>query len=460
MMTFNSDTYKRRRDILRQKMGTGQLLILGNDESSMNYKDNCYRFVQDSTFIYYFGINQPGLSAIINANGDDVVFGHELSIDDIIWTGPLPTLKERAERVGVRTVKKPDELSSSIGKKTFFLPPYRPEHQIKLSRLINKPIEQLEALISLDLLLTISAQRSIKTEEEIDQMHEACTFSGEAHRALMTSAHPGMREHHLVGIFENIGMDHNVHTSYPTICTINGQTLHNHYYNNELADGKLVLVDGGLHSKGGYAGDLTRTFPVSKSFTTKQKDIYNVVYEGFIHAINIARPEMLFRDLHLRTAVKLAEGLISLGLMKGNAEEAVADGAHTLFFPHGLGHLIGLDVHDLENFGEEHIGYFPDLKKSKEFGLKSLRLGKAMQKGYTVTIEPGIYFIPELMNKKEAEGLHKEFINYDKVYEYQDFGGIRLEDNFVMREYGFEKLGEYLARTVDEVEELRAEAYG
>ncbi len=460
MIAFNSETYKIRRTLLRKNMGSGKLLLLGNEESSMNYRDNCYRFVQDSTFLYYFGINQPGLFGLIDADsGTDIIFGNELSIEDIIWTGQLPTLRGRAESVGVNKVVAPSLIDQYVNNSTLYLPPYRPEHEIKLSNLLNKELQDLNAGVSLDVLLHISNQRTIKSEEEILEMHQACNISGEAHRALMKSASTEMYEHHLVGIFEKIGMNHDVHTAYPTICTINGQVLHNHHYNNKLASGKLVLVDGGLHSKGGYAGDLTRTFPVDSKFTSKQKDIYNIVLEGFMHAVKIAKPGMLFRDLHLQTAVRMTEGLIGLGLMKGNAEDAVADGAHTLFFPHGLGHLIGLDVHDLENFGEEHIGYLPDLKKSKEFGLKSLRLGKSLQEGYTVTVEPGLYFIPELMVKKQADGLHKDFINYDKVEEYSDFGGVRIEDDFVMRKEKFEKLGEYLERTVDEIEELRAEAF-
>ena len=460
MIPFTAEIYSNRRKHLRELMGSGRLLLLGNEDSSMNYKDNCYRFVQDSTFLYYFGINQPGLYALIDADsGEDIIFGNELSIDDIIWTGPLPTLKARAESVGVDKVIIPSEIKSYLNSDTLYLPPYRPEHEIKLSRLLNKSIDSLMPNVSLDLLQHISNQRTIKSEEEINQMHEACTFSAEAHSALMKSATPEMYEHHLVGIFEKIGMNHDVHTAYPTICSINGQVLHNHHYHNKLKEGRLVLVDGGLNSKGGYAGDLTRTFPVSPTFTTRQKEIYNIVLEGFEHAIKIAKPGMLFRDLHLQTAVRMTEGLVAAGIMKGNAEDAVADGAHTLFFPHGLGHLIGLDVHDLENFGEEHIGYLPDLKKSKEFGLKSLRLGKALQSGYAVTVEPGLYFIPELMAKKKSDGLHKDFINYDRVESYSDFGGIRLEDNFVMRDNGFEKLGDYLARSTDEIEELRAQAY-
>jgi len=459
-ITFSTDTYRERRAQLRQKMGGGKLLLLGNEESSMNYKDNCYHFVQDSTFLYYFGIDQPGLSAIIDADSnEDIIFGNELSIDDIIWTGPLPTLRARAARVGASDVKSPNELSKSLSNSTLILPPYRPEHSIKMTKMFGCGLDELDSKVSLDLLKIISEQRTLKTEEEIEQMHEACTISGEAHRTVMRSARAGMNEHHLVGIFQKLGKFYDAETAYPIICTVNGQVLHNHHHHNELKKGDLLLIDAGLYSSGRYAGDLTRTFPVDKTFTSRQKDIYQVVYDGFIHAIDIAKPGMLFRDLHLRTAAKMTEGLIDLGLMKGDPEEAVANGAHTLFFPHGLGHLIGLDVHDMENFGEEHIGYLPELQKSKEFGLKSLRLGKALQENYTVTIEPGIYFIPELMDKKKADGLHMDFINYDKVDQYRDFSGIRLEDNFVMRKEGFDKLGKHLARSIEGIEELRAEAY-
>ena len=459
MHLFDTEIYKKRRDQLKRNIGKGKILFLGNDNSSINYKDNYYNFRQDSTFLYYFGLSESRLSATIDIDkNEEIIFGNELTIDDIIWIGPLPTLAEMAKKVGIDETKATDKLGEYIDTSFLYLPPYRPEHQIKLSRLFSKSIEDIHKDFSADLIMTISDQRVVKSHQEIQEMHKACSYSAEMHLALMRSAKAGMKEHELVGIIEKVGMDHNVFLSYTPICTINGQTLHNHYYGNTLSEGDMVLVDAGLDSPMYYAGDLTRTFPVSKKFTSVQKDMYDVVYQAFMHAVEAAKPGMLFKDLHLSTSAKLAEGLKEIGLIKGNPQDAVIDGAHTMFFQCGLGHLIGLDVHDMENFGEEYIGYTVDLKKSDEFGLKSLRLGKALQEGYTVTIEPGLYLIPELMDKKKAEGLHRDFINYDLLEKFRDFGGIRLEDNFVIRKDGAELLGMPLARTSSEIEEIRYEA--
>lgn len=432
------------------------MFFWGNDNSPMNYKDNYYHFRQDSTFLYYFGLNQPGLSALIDLDsGKEIIFGDELTIADIIWAGPLPTLKEMADKVGIQHVEPVKNIPKFLKKETLYLPPYRHEHTAKIAHYFSKDLDSANLEYSVELIAVISDQRIVKSKEEISEMHLACTYSAEMHLALLKGARPGMKEHELVAIAEKVGMDHNVRPSYTPICTVNGQTLHNHYYGNIIEEGQMVLVDAGLDSPRYYAGDLTRTFPVSKSFTPVQKDMYEVVYQAFMHAVEQAQPGVLFRDLHLSTSKVLLEGLKSMGLVKGDPQDAVDDGAHTAFFQCGLGHLIGLDVHDMENFGEEYIGYSADLKKSNVFGLKSLRLGKLLQKDYTVTIEPGLYFIPQLFDKKRSEGLHKDFIKYDTLEKFKNFGGIRLEDNFVIRDEGAELLGTPLARTSTEIEELR-----
>jgi Xaa-Pro aminopeptidase len=460
--TFDRSVYIQRRQQLQSKLSNGIVLLLGNEDSSMNYKDNCYPFRQDSTFLYYIGIDQPGLAVIFDLDENkEILFGENASIDDIIWTGPQPQVQELAETVGIGTSDNLAGLASLLAaarkaqRSIHILPPYRPENKIKLAALLGCSIEQLQQFVAEPLIRAVIAQREIKEEREVQEMDKACSISADMHLAAIQHARPGMKEYELAAEVEAIALANYGRLSYPTILTINGQTLHNHYHGNTLQDGQMVLVDAGAETTGHYAGDLTRTFPAGTAFTTRQRELYNVVLNSLEHAIALLRPGIQYKEVHTQACIKLAEGLTAVGLMKGDAQEAVAAGAHTMFFQCGLGHMIGLDVHDMEDLGEPLVGYDDQLKKSTEFGWKSLRLGKTLKTGFTLTVEPGIYIIPELIDRWKAEQKHPSFINYELLNDYRTFGGIRIEDNFVITDSGSKKLGKSLPRKLEDIEAMR-----
>lgn len=456
---FAKDIYVTRRRKLKSHFQSGLLLFLGNEESAMNYADNTYSFRQDSTFLYYFGIDQPGLAAVIDIDADtEIIYGDELTIDHIIWMGNLPTLKARAGKVGAET-KPAAKLSEDLKfGKVHYLPPYRPEHQIKLSGLLGKSLGEVQNGVSVEMIMAIGEQRIIKAPEEIEQMEDAASITADMHLAAMRYARPGMTEAQVAAKVREVALSDGNDVSFPIIATINGQTLHNHYHGNSIKEGDLFLLDTGASNLMHYAGDMTRTFPVSPTFTTKQKEVYTLVLEAFYASLNTLKPEINYKDVHFAACETIFEGLKALGITKGNTQEAVAAGAHALFMPHGVGHLLGLDVHDMENFGEEYVGYAGE-KKSTQFGLKSLRLGRTLKPGFAVTIEPGIYFIPELIDVWQADHQHSDFINYDKLADYRDFGGIRIEEDAVVTAAGYKVLGKPLAKTVEEVETERAKAF-
>jgi Xaa-Pro aminopeptidase len=456
---FSKETYIARRKKLKETVSSGVLLFLGNELSAMNYVDNTYSFRQDSTFLYYFGIDQEGLSAIIDLDEDkEIIFGDELSIDHIIWMGNLPTLKERAEAVGAETRTSAELATCLQGRKVHYLPPYRPEHQIKLSNWLSMSINEVNTGVSEEMLVAISEQRIIKSSEEIAEMDDAASITADMHLTAMRFARPGMTEAQVAAKVREVALAQGNDVSFPIIATINGQTLHNHYHGNTIAEGDLFLLDTGASNKMHYAGDMTRTFPVGSKFTEKQKAVYEIVLEAFYESLNVLKPGVNYKEAHFAACETIFDGLKGLGITKGDTKEAVQNGAHALFMPHGVGHLLGLDVHDMENFGEEYVGYAGE-KKSSQFGLKSLRLGRTLKTGFAVTIEPGIYFIPELINVWKADNLHAEFINFDKLTDYLDFGGIRIEEDAVVTENGYKVLGKPLAKTVDEVETERAKAF-
>ena len=459
---FDRQVYIQRRKQLQSKLTNGLVLLLGNEDSSMNYKDNCFPFRQDSTFLYYIGIDQPGLAAIIDLDENkEILFGENASIDDIIWTGPQPLVQELAESVGIGASDNSAQLATLLAaarkaqRPIHILPPYRPENKIKLSAWLDTPIAQLPQFISETLIRAVIAQREIKEDREILEMDKANSISVDMHLAAIQNARPGMKEYELAAQVESIALANYGRLSYPTILTINGQTLHNHYHGNTIQDGQMVLVDAGAETSMHYAGDLTRTFPAGKQFTTRQRELYTVVLHALDHAVSLLRPGIQYKEVHTQACIKLAEGLTAVGLMKGDATAAVAAGAHTMFFQCGLGHMIGLDVHDMEDLGEPLVGYDDQLKKSTEFGWKSLRLGKALKAGFTLTVEPGIYIIPELIDRWKAEQKHTSFINYELLNDYRNFGGIRIEDNFVITDNGSQKLGKSLPKSLDEIEAMR-----
>lgn len=455
---FDAQTYAQRRRQLKQQLGSGLILLLGNEESSMNFKHNWYPFRQDSTFRYYFGLNQPGLTGLIDLDKDeDLIFGQEQSIDDVIWTGPLPSLAELAGQVGVQKVMPPEKLQGYIagGQQLHFLPPYRPEHLLKLQSWTGRKPEQLEKEPSVALIKAVVAQRSIKSDAEVEEMEKAVTLTSRMHLNAMKFAREGMKEYEVAAEAVRTAEASGSQLSFPLICTTQGQVLHNHYYGNTLRKDDLLLFDGGILTAEGYAGDMTRTYPVAPTFSQRQRELYEVALNAHESAMASLKPGVLFKDIHLKAARELVEGLKGVGLMKGDSEEAVQAGAHTMFFQTGLGHHMGMDVHDMENLGEEYVGYTPELPKSKEFGLKSLRLGKKLEAGFVVTVEPGIYIIPELIDMRRGDKTAQQFINFELLDTYRDFGGIRIEDDLLITENGSKILGEPLPRSVEEVEKIR-----
>lgn len=464
MRLFSQETYLNRRSRLKEKIQTGVLLFMGNDESSSNFKDNWYPFRQDSTFLYFFGLDIPGLTAVIDVDQDwEILFGNNLTTEELIWHGAHPPLSELAEAVGIKITKTKNELPKFLAKNSnqqiHFLPPYRPENIQKLAEWLLIPIQEIPSRASVDLIKEVVDLRSIKTEEEIKEISKAVNISVRMHKRAMQEAKPGMKEYELLGLVNGEALALGGHLSFTPIITINGQILHNHNYSNTLTTGKMLLADFGAESTMRYAGDITRTYPIGTEFTPAQKEIYQIVFNAYQAAVAALKPGIRFKEVHLLACKKLAEGLKELGFMKGNLDDAVNQGAHALFFQCGLGHMMGLDVHDMEDLGEEYVGYTDELKKSKQFGLKSLRLGKELEKGFVVTIEPGIYFIPQLIDQWQSEKLHIEFINYEKLLEYRDFGGIRMEDAYVINNSGSTLLGDPLEIEIGDVERIRGEKY-
>jgi len=461
---FDKQVYTCRRQILKQTFGhDGIILMPGNEDSSMNYKDNCYPFRQDSSFLYYFGLDVPSLVAIIDTDtGEEVIFGNELTIDDIVWTGTLPTVSEMAAMVGVSQTKPTDQMvhflhrAITSGRSIHILPPYRPENKLKLAAWLNTGLDDIARYVSLKLIKSVIAQRIIKTPLEVAEMEKAVSTSVDMQLAVIKHTRPGIKEYDLVAKALETAAAANSRLGYPAIITTYGQTLHTHYYGNTLQEGRMVLSDIGAENALHYGGDLTRTCPVGKSFTTRQKELYEVVLSAMDHAISLLQPGISYKDIHLQACKKLADGLKQVGLMKGDPAEAVAAGAHAMFFQCGLGHMLGMDTHDMEDLGEQYVGYTGSLKKETElFGLKSLRLGRELEEGFVLTVEPGVYIIPELIDRWKAERKFEDFINYELLDTYRDFGGIRIEDNFLITDSGSHLLGKYLPKTLKEIEALK-----
>lgn len=461
---FEKQVYAERRRILKQNVGNdGIILLLGNEDSSMNYKDNCYLFRQDSSFLYYFGLDVPMLAGIIDTDtGEEVIFGNELTIDDIVWTGTLPTVSEMAAMVDISVTKPYADIfhyvhkAQADGRKVHILPPYRPENKMKLAEWLNKGLTDVADLVSQKLVKAVIAQRVIKTLLEVAEMEKAVNISIDMMVAVIKNTCPGIKEYELVAKAHEVAIANNSRLGYPAIITTHGQTLHTHYYGNTLQEGRMVLSDIGAENAMHYGGDLTRTFPVGRSFTERQKELYEVVLNSMDHAISMLKPGTRYKDIHLAACQKLAEGLKQAGLMKGDPAEAVAAGAHAMFFQCGLGHMLGMDTHDMEDLGEPNVGYTDTLKKETSiFGLKSLRLGRELEPGFVLTVEPGIYIIPELIDRWQAEKKFSDFINYDVLNTYRDFGGIRIEDNFLITDNGYQLLGKYLPKSIKEIEGLK-----
>lgn len=456
---FSKETYVNRRAELKKRVGSGMLLFLGNDDCGCNYADNTYPYRQDSTFLYYFGLPFAGLSAVIDIDNDrEIIFGDELTIDDIVWMGTQPTLHEKAHSVGVDTVLPSAELAATLekgkkeGRNIHYLPTYRPEHVLKLWKLLDvKPGAEQP---SVDFIRGVVDMRNHKTPEEIEEIEKACNVTADMHIAAIKAVRPGMNEYEVAAVIEGIAASNNCPLSFPTICTINGQTLHNHYHGNVIKSGDMVLIDAGAERPSGYAGDMSSTICADRTFTPRQKSIYDIQVASHLAAVDMLAPGVPFVDVYERSAAVICAGLKDLGIMKGDPMEAVKAGAHAMFFPCGLGHMMGLDVHDMENLGEVWVGY-GGKPKSTQFGRKSLRLARPLEEGFVLTIEPGVYFIPELIDLWKGEGRFTDFIDYRELDKWRDFGGIRNEEDYLITPDGARRLGKKIPLTTEEVEALR-----
>jgi len=458
---FDREVYLQRRSALRRLVSSGVALFLGNDESPMNYADNPYPFRQDSTFLYFFGIDRPGLAALVDLEQErEILFGDDRSVEEAVWMGPGERLVEVGGRAGVRQVLRRADLEEAVrrerasGRKVHVLPPYRPEHVLKLAFIFKVPPRDASRLASEELIRAVVELRSRKGPEEIEQLEEALELCAAMQLEAMKRTRPGVLEREVVSAMEGLLLSKGSRTSFPTIFTMRGEILHNHYHGNVLQPGGLVINDSGAESPAHYAGDITRTLPVSGKFDPLQRDVYQLVLKAQQEALAAMKPGVLFRNVHLLACRVLTEGLIEMGLMRGDPEEAVAAGAHALFFPCGLGHMIGLDVHDMEGLGEDYVGYTEKITRSSQFGLKSLRMARALEESFCVTVEPGLYFNPFLAERWRADGLHRDFIDYGAFEKFSSFGGIRIEDDVVVTREGARILGPPIPKKIEEIEQI------
>jgi Xaa-Pro aminopeptidase len=458
---FKSEVYTKRRAGLHSIMKSGLALFIGNVDSPMNYPANPYHFRQDSDFLYYFGPDLQGLTGLMDFDsGEDWLFGNDVGMDDIIWMGPQPTIGELAAKCGIANPAPLSKLEGIIkgalsgGRTIHFLPPYRAETKMTLGQLLKENPCGMKTMASEKLIKAVVSMRSIKEKIEIEEIEKALNIAYEMHTTAMRMCKPGIKEQDIFGVIEGIALANGGGTSFPVILSINGQTLHNHYHGNILRKGRMMVTDAGAETDLHYSSDITRTTPVGGKFSTKQKDIYEIVMKANAESILSAGPEMSNLDLHINACRIIASSLKDLGLMKGDTDEAVAAGAHALFMPHGLGHMMGLDVHDMEALGENYVGYSEEVKRSSQFGLAFLRFALPYKPGHVFTVEPGCYFIPQLIDLWKSEKRLNGFINYQEVEKWKDFGGIRIEDNVLITEKGSKLLGKPVPKTIEEIEAI------
>ncbi len=456
---FNTETYIQRRSKIMLAVGDGLILLMGNDFSPMNYTDNAYHFRQDSNFLYFTGLNLPVLALTLHcSSGEVILYGNEQSIEDKIWMGPQKALSEQAAAVGIEQVRPYNELAAALqtarasGQQVHYLPPYRGENKIQLFQYLGIPFEQQKERTSAALIKAVISLRERKSPAEIVEMEKALAITKAMYLAVMKQCKPGMKEAQLAGIAHGIALAGGGELAYPIILTKNGQVLHNHEHHHVLQDGDLVLADMGAASAMQYAADITRTFPVNGKFSSQQKDIYQIVLNAQLAAIDLLRPGIKHLEAHLKASKVITEGLKSLNILKGDTEEIVALGAHALFFPHGLGHMIGLDVHDMEDLGEHYLGYDEETTRSTQFGLKSLRMARELEEGHVMTSEPGLYFIPDLIDKWQENNHFAQFVNYAELQHWRNFSGVRIEDDVLVTANGPRIIGPAIPKTIEEVE--------
>ena len=464
-MLFNKQTYINRRSVLRQRVGSGLILLFGNNESPVNYPSNGYKFRQDSTFLYFFGLQRDGLVGVIDADsGDEWLIGDDIDIEDIVWFGSVDNVADMAAQSGVQKSAPMSRLESLVrdaqdgGRAIHFLPPYRHDLMIQLMDLTGIHPRDQRSAASLKLIQAVVDQRIVKSADEIAEIERACAIGYEMHTTAMRMCRPGVAEQEIAGRISGIASSRGCIVSFPSILSMHGEIMHGYPSPKPLEAGRLMLCDCGAETNENYCSDHTRTTPISGHFTSRQRDIYQIVVDAHDRAYDIARPGMKWWDVHFEAARVITEGLKSLGLMKGNTDDALVAGAHAMFFPHGLGHALGMDVHDMEGLGQIYVGFDDEVQpRLDQFGTNCLRFGRRLQEGYVMTDEPGIYFIPALIDEWRATGHCKDFLNFDVIETYKDFGGIRIEDDLLITADGARYLGENrIPYHVDELENFLA----
>ena len=461
-MLFSKSTYVERRNELKKLVGSGLIVLFGNNDSPANYPSNTYKFRQDSSFLYYFGLHRNGLVGVIDVDNDrEYLVGDEIDIEDIVWYGSVTSVAEMAEMTGVARTAAMRELPAIVesakaqGEEVHFLPPYRFDNQIQIMDLLGIHPSQQKAAASLKLIAAVVKMRTTKTEEEIAELERAAEIGYEMHTTAMRLCRPGITEQYIGGMVDGIANAYGCMVSFQTIATQHGEVMHGDPSTAKLEAGRLMLVDAGAETNENYCSDNTRTTPVSGVFTQKQKDIYNIVVECHDHVLEVAKPGVKWWDVHFAVCRIITERLQQLGLMKGDVEESLKAGAHAMFLPHGLGHSMGMDVHDMEGLGQVYVGFDNEVRPSTQFGTNALRFGRRLQKGFVVTDEPGIYFIPALIDDWKKNGTNAQFLNFDKIDEYRDFGGIRIEDDVLITDEGCRFIGsKRIPYHVEDVEEF------
>lgn len=451
-MLFTKQTYMQRRQVLQNRIKSGLVLLFGNNDSPYNYPSNTYAFRQDSSFLYYFGQHREGLVGVIDVdNNRQYLLGNDVDIEDIVWMGQVASVADMAAECGVEHSGPMKELTTLVeaarkqGRTIHFLPPYRFDIQIQLMDLTGIHPRDQRAAASVELIHAVVDQRAVKTAEEVAEIERACAIGYEMHTTAMRLCRPGVTEQYISGQIEGIARSKGQGVSFGNIVTMHGEIMHGNPSPRPLEAGRLMLCDAGAETDEIYCSDNTRTTPISGTFTQKQKEIYSIVEECHDLALSLAAPNVKWWDVHFGVARLMTERLKELGLMKGDTDEAVTAGAHALFFPHGLGHMMGMDVHDMEGLGQTYVGFDDEVQPNlSQFGTNALRCGRRMQEGWVMTDEPGIYFIPALIDDWRTRGHNAQYLNFDKIETYKDFGGIRIEDDILITRDGCRFLGDRL----------------
>ena len=462
-MLFDKQTYVQRRSVLKEQVGSGIILLMGNNDSPSNYPANAYRFRQDSSFLYYFGQHREGLAGIIDIdNNREYLVGNDIDIEDIVWFGSVDSVADMAAQSGVANTLTMAQMADFLslakkeGRAIHFLPPYRHDLMIQLMDMLGIHPSQQRSQASVALIKAIVNQRAVKTPEEIAEIERACAIGYEMHTTAMKMCRPGVTEQEISGRISGIASSKGCMVSFQSIVSMHGEIMHGYPSPRPLEAGRLLLCDAGAETNENYCSDNTRTTPISGRFTQRQKEIYSIVEECHDYALSLATPGVKWWDVHFGVCRLMTDKLKELGLMKGDTEEAVQAGAHAMFMPHGLGHMMGMDVHDMEGLGQTYVGFDDEVKPNLEqFGTNCLRCGRRLQEGFVMTDEPGIYFIPALIDDWKASGHCAEFLNFDLLETYKDFGGIRIEDDILITSDGCRYLGkDRIPYHINEVEEF------